>query len=200
MPSSDQRCSLRFVLRGGANLLTDTPGDGKVTPRPFELHFYPSLAAAGPMPDGLPTAFPAPVPGDLFNPVTLDRSVVTTGMRSIEQDKIGQWRWGLGPESAIAFQLDQARELSLQLDFINVIQDQQMVIIANGKELTRFNNLPQQAWLREKTSSMVRFQGQPGENRIVIRYEKWNGNGAAVSQQDQSPYAVAFTRLIIQGL
>ena len=37
----------------------------------------------------------------------------------------------------------------------------------------------------------VPFQGMAGENRIVIRYAKWNGNGGLVSASDATPYAMS---------
>ena len=198
-PCPGQLVHLRVVLRGAASLVTDTP-EGKAAPRPLELFLYPPLGGTQPQLAASLAPFPHPVPGDLFAMNTLAPTVAVRGLMDIERDAAGAWRWATGPETEITFHLDSAQATGMDLRFTNIIEGQSVSILANGKELAVMKGLARQEWLRGTSTAMVSFPGVPGENKVVIRFGKWNGNGADVSQTDTTPYAAAITGLVIRDL
>jgi len=197
-PRAGQRIYLRFILQNGANLVTDKL-EAEKRQRPFDLFLYPPHPVAGaPLAVSL-TTFPKPNPGDLLNLVTMDKSIAVQGLGGIERDQMGKWRWGMGPETEITFDLPAPGEVEFDLRFCNIIEGQQMAILANDEKLADLKNLPKQAWLRD-TRTVLRFQGNAGRNTFTIRYGLWNRYGAEVSQTDATPYALAFTGLTLQGV
>ncbi len=199
-PTPGLRVALRLELGAGASLLTETPGENRAAPRPFSLSFSPSLEAAAPPPAGATAPFAAPVPGDLFNTNTLSPGLSLAGLGGIEQDTAGSWRWGLGPQSEVAFTLPEEAALTLDARLSNGIPDQEVVVLVNGQEKARLAGLPRQAWLAGGTDLRLAFTAKAGANSLVVRYGKWNGHGTEAPAGDASPYAVAFTRFVIEGL
>ncbi len=200
VPLRSGRYTVRFVLHGGAELVTNTPGDARATPRPFDLRFYPGRDPAASAFDVKMAAFPDPVPGDFFNLQTLDRNIRTSGLLGVEADKGGKWRWGLGPETAVTFTLPEKRRIGLELEYSNVIERQGLSILVNGKEVYAVLDLEKCQWLKGNAQLRLEVEGMPGENTILLRYAKWNGHGGVVAENDTNPYALAFTRFVVRGL
>jgi len=187
---------IRYVLKNGATLLTSPSKREDATQRPLDVHLYPALDLAHST-SPPPQAFPSPMPGDLFNPVTISPEISLAGMSSIEHDAKGTWRWGTGPQSGITFSLAAPRAVSVHLEFNNPLPGQEVTVWANGKLVQRLADLPRQDWMREFSEMSFSFPGVAGSNQIEIRYGVWNGHGATFSTTDATPYAIAFTRCVI---
>ena len=132
---------------------------------------------------------------DFFDPRTLDATVQTTGLRDIEFDPAGKWRWAVGPESRISFRQQQARPMRLEFAISNPLPGQSIVLSINGQEVKRYDNLPATPWLAATLSESLPFDAQAGTNEIVFTYSLQNGRGATLGSSDQTPYAVSFTTL-----
>lgn len=199
IPKDEQKVYLRFILQNGANLVTDKPEEMR-TQRPFNLYLYSALPVKGASFNVSRTPFSKPVPGDLFNLVTMNASIAVQGLGGIERDPAGTWRWGLGPETEISFTLPTPGEVQFDLRFCNVIEGQHVEVLANGEKMMNLANLPKQAWLNEDTQAVLRFNGHAGRNTITLRYALWNHHGTEISQSDAMPYAMALTGLTLHGL
>jgi len=96
--------------------------------------------------------------------------VAVTGLDVLESNSLGDFRWGRGPETAIAFRVDQARQLSLEMDVKSPIAGQHLDILLNGKVIGETDLPPQ----RQNRNLTVPVQAQPGDNTLALRYRYWN--------------------------
>jgi hypothetical protein len=195
----DETIRIRFVLKNGAVLLTNIPMKEGATQYSMDLHLYPALDQAY---SKLPytQAFSSPIPGDLFNPVTIDPEVTLLGLSNIEHDTKGAWRWATGPQSSITFRLATPRTVNAHLTFNNPFPGQEVTVWANGKLVQRLAAIPRQDWMQEFTETNFSFPGEAGNNLIELRYGVWNGHGASLSSTDATPYAIAITQCVIHPI
>jgi len=126
-----------------------------------------------------------------------DVPLVETGISGLERAKEGDYRWGMGPETTLRFNLERPEEARLEAAFSNPIPGQGVTVLANGKPIKRLENLAPQPWLVGTTALNLAFPGKSGENVITLRYDGWNGREAreAFARDDGRPLAMAFTRL-----
>jgi len=121
--------------------------------------------------------------------------LVAEGLKDIEVDGGNRWRWALGSETRLIFNLAQDSPVTLFFSLFNPLPGQKIRIEANGESLGELDNLPADSWLIPGTVFQRAFPGRAGKNIMRFRFEKWNGNPALFAANDPQPYAAAFTAL-----
>ncbi len=109
----------------------------------------------------------------------------------IEHNEANIWRWGLGPESGLAFDLPEAAPLVLELDFANVLPGQTVTVAANGEVVARFANLPADA----TESRRIPIPGRTGRNTVTIACSDWNHGKTTFAATDIRPMALFLRKL-----
>lgn len=118
-----------------------------------------------------------------------------TGMSSIEKNPQGVlWRWALGPETQVSFQLPAAQSLEVDFSFLNPISDQDVTIEANGTPVDKIVGINQNQTVQKRAE----FAGVQGKNTIILKYKSWNKNPVVIAPKDDRPMAVVFTRFAIE--
>lgn len=113
------------------------------------------------------------------------------GLGRIEHNADNLWRWGLGPQSTLRFELAQAGTYLLDLDYANGIPGQTVTIAANGKVLAILADLPADA----RDSRRIAIPGRKGGNTVVIAYSDWNHGKTTFAATDVRPMALFIRRL-----
>lgn len=117
-----------------------------------------------------------------------------TGMSPIEKNPQGViWRWALGPQTQVSFQLPAAQSLAVDFSFLNPIPGQDVVIEANGTPVDKVVGINQ----NQTVNKRAEFAGVQGANTIVFKYKRWNKNPVAIAPNDNRPMAIAFTKFAI---
>ncbi len=132
-----------------------------------------------------------------FYSKTLD--LTEEGLGRAEYNDVNAWRWGLGPETALAFSLDKDGPLSLDYVFENPVPNQDVVLFVNGKAVKEYKALKQ----ADRITEHLDFTGRAGRNEVVFRYRDWNNNAATkgastFAATDVRPMAVFFKKLRIE--
>ncbi|UJX40317.1 glycosyltransferase family 39 protein [Desulfovibrio sp. JY] len=116
---------------------------------------------------------------------------VQGGLGKIEHSDLNLWRWGLGPQSELAFDLPQAGNYVLEFDFANVIPGQTVTVAVNGTVVETFANLPADA----RESRRIPIAGRQGHNTIAIAYSDWNHGKTTFAATDVRPMALFIRKL-----
>ncbi|MBE9166028.1 hypothetical protein IQ238_00270 [Pleurocapsales cyanobacterium LEGE 06147] len=119
------------------------------------------------------------------------------GLSEIEnQSQESPWRWGLSPETLLKFKLPNSRSLSLVFSFINPINDQDVVVEANGVILEKLDNINKDTNIQRR----LEFKSIPGWNTVVFRYKPdyWNNGKVTFAPGDERNLTVNFTQLAIE--
>jgi len=101
------------------------------------------------------------------------------------------WRWGLGPATRLTFRLEESQWLGLELRFTTPFEGP-ITVEVNGEVIARMSPVPNE--IVERT---LPFRGRAGENRIVLRYSRWNGRPERLFPDERQSLAVRFERLRI---
>ncbi len=109
----------------------------------------------------------------------------------IEHNDANIWRWGLGPQSQLTFDLAEAASVWLEFDFANVIAGQTVTVMANGEVLKVLPDLPADA----RESLRIPIAGHPGRNTVTIGYSDWNHGRTTFSEGDIRPMALFIRKL-----
>ncbi len=129
-------------------------------------------------------------------PEALPRDFKTAGLLSVERDDGHVWRWGLGPQTALAFVLYEPRRVRLTLRCSNPVPGQTIVVTANGKQAVW--ELPEaRPWMAGLDDFSLTFDGVVGLNSVVIDYRRFNQAGVAFAPADPTNYAAAFTAITL---
>ena len=122
------------------------------------------------------------------------------GLTPEETSPEGNFRWGHGPETSCTFQAKAGERIRLDFAFCNVLPDQSVQLLFNGRTVAAYDHLPRQKWLRETIADTLSLTTDAGENRLVFRFAAYNGQDAAATfaPGDTRPLAAAFTRLRIE--
>ncbi len=121
------------------------------------------------------------------------------GLGRVEFNEVNTWRWGLGPETAVRFTLDEDGPASLVYVFENLIADQAVELFINGEKVKEHRALKQS----DRISEQLTFDGRKGENAVIFRYKDWNnnpatGDAATFAATDIRPMAVFFKKLLLE--
>ncbi|MEQ9000840.1 MAG: hypothetical protein RID53_30600 [Coleofasciculus sp. B1-GNL1-01] len=115
-----------------------------------------------------------------------------TGLSEIEQDqKNNRWRWGLGPETRLSFQLSTSQKIVLTFSFHNPIDNQEVLLEINGQVIRNFLDISKDTVKKE----FIEFSGKKGVNSIVFKYNDWNHNNISFAPKDQRNMAIYFTEI-----
>jgi len=119
--------------------------------------------------------------------------LTVAGLSEIEKNAEGSiWRWALGPETRLTFQMPRTQSLAVVFSFLNSISGQDVVVEANGVTV-KIADINQDTIKRR-----LEFQGIEGLNTIVFKYKNWNKNPVAFAPNDPRPMAIQFTQLTIE--
>jgi len=119
------------------------------------------------------------VPTGLFDSPDI-ASVREKNLGKLEHNSSNTWRWGLGPQSELDFDLPEDKPLWLEFDFSNVIPGQTVTVAANGQSVATFPDLPADA----QESRRIAILGQKGHNTVTIHYSDWNHGKTAFAVSD----------------
>jgi hypothetical protein len=138
-----------------------------------------------------------PLTHDFFKPEALPFGTSTENLQDMlsQAEPPRQWRWALGPRTAVTINLPRDGEVVLRFAFNNPLERQTVTLSADGRTLWTGEALPAQKWMRDVVEQTVRFKGKKGANTLVFQFSRWNGSPDFFSQTDHTPYAVAFVRL-----
>ncbi|WP_341528682.1 hypothetical protein [Nostoc sp. UHCC 0302] len=121
------------------------------------------------------------------------RSLALQGLSDIEKDnKSNSWRWALGPETVISFQLAKSQPLKLNFKFINLIASQNVDVEINGVAINK-NSYE----VGDQVEHSFKFQGTVGLNKIIFRYKDWNKHNTTFAPNDVRLMAINFQELLI---
>jgi hypothetical protein len=124
------------------------------------------------------------------------QSLITIGLSNIEKnDRDGNWRWALGPETSLNFKLSKPQPLKLYFKFVNPIPGQNVGVEINGVAGEIISNTR----LGETTERSLKFQGVAGLNNIIFRYKDWNKYQTTFAPKDDRPMAIQFKELAISA-
>ena len=160
-------CITEFYKRLGKPVAeTIVPGPGRVQfiPKSPELKRQVNLTLGSQLKFEVPLNFSESNLLKLNSPYSL----TLTGLESIEKDdKNGNFRWGLAPETVISFRLPESQLLDVKIKFENLLDGQTLKIKFNHNEETIFN-------LRagEIVEYPLKLSGITGLNKMVISYAK----------------------------
>lgn len=117
-----------------------------------------------------------------------------TGLSKIEQnEQNSKWRWALGAETKITFNLRKPQPLQLGFSLTSPINNQNINIELNGTPIYTSINLNKS----DVASRTTILQGFTGLNTITFKYKDWNKNGVTFEPNDDRPMAVSFNQLVI---
>jgi len=116
------------------------------------------------------------------------------GLGNIEGTAPDNWRWALGSETTLVFNLDEPQKLTLSFKFDNAIDGQNVTVEFNGVAVATFNNLKKGT----SVDRVIEIQASKGLNRITFNYKYWNQNQITFAPKDSRPMSVSFTRLLIK--
>lgn len=160
-------CVAEFYKRLGkpvAETIIPGPGRVKFIPKSPELKSQVNLAL------GTKLKFEVLLNLSESNLLEVDSpySLTLTGLESIEKDnKNGNFRWGLAPETVISFRLSESQPLEVKIKFENLVEGQIIKVKFNHNEET-ISNLK----LGATVERQLRLSGIAGLNKLVISYEK----------------------------
>ncbi|BAZ70141.1 MAG: hypothetical protein KME28_01575 [Pelatocladus maniniholoensis HA4357-MV3] len=118
------------------------------------------------------------------------------GLSYIETDnQLNSWRWALGPETSLKFNLAKSQILNFNFKFINPIVIQNINLEINGIIVDTMNNLKE----NDSVEKNITFQGIQGWNQIIFTYKDWNKNNTKFATQDERPMAINFQKLTISA-
>ncbi|MHC1789092.1 glycosyltransferase family 39 protein [Solidesulfovibrio sp.] len=109
----------------------------------------------------------------------------------IEHNATNIWRWGLGPQGMLTFDLAEARPLWLEFDFDNILPGQNVVIAANGEIIATLADLA--AGARE--SRRLPIAGRPGRNSLILATTDWNHGTTTFAATDIRPMSLFIRKL-----
>jgi hypothetical protein len=129
-----------------------------------------------------------------------DVAVVFENMGEVETVSEGRFRWGVGQQSTLRFNLAHPAAMHLDIACNNPIPGQTLEIMANGISLGKIGPLAPQPWLAETTPLQLDFAGKPGENEVTLRYGFYNHMTPGPLESTFAPgdgrqLAMAFTKL-----
>jgi hypothetical protein len=109
----------------------------------------------------------------------------------IEHNAANIWRWGLGPQSELRFELPEATDLLLEFDFANVIAGQTVTVLANGEAVAVFPDLAVDA----REDRRIPLAGRQGANTVAIAVSDWNHGKTTFAPADIRPMGLFIRKL-----
>ncbi|EKO40679.1 MAG: hypothetical protein B193_0591 [Solidesulfovibrio magneticus str. Maddingley MBC34] len=131
------------------------------------------------------------VPAGRFDFTPVVRHLREQNLGKIEHGVANVWRWGLGPTSAMTFELDKPQALILEFDFDNTIDGQTVAVAANGQLLENLSGLG----VGETRRLRLPIAGRAGANDVLIAYSHWNHGTVTFAETDVRPMALFIRRL-----
>jgi len=131
------------------------------------------------------------VPKGPFASASVIANLRETNLGKIEHNENNIWRWGMGPNSLLTFELDQARPLWLEFDFDNLLPGQNVVVAANGEIIANMSGLAAGAQERHR----LPIAGRPGKNSVIIASTSWNHGTATFAETDVRPMSLFIRKL-----
>ena len=123
------------------------------------------------------------------------------GLDQTEESRRQRFVWGLGPQTVLAFSLQQPRRLRLEYGIANSLPGQRVSIAVNGVDMAELVFLESPGG-DERQSGVDVYNASAGLNAISFLYDDWNGHKSVVNAEDGRQLAVRFTtlRLVADGL
>ncbi len=117
-------------------------------------------------------------------------------LSKIENNQNSKWRWGLSPETKLKFKLPESKLLTLNFNFINPIDGQDVIVEANGKILESIVDFGKDTNIQRK----LKFKSITGWNTVVFKYKDnyWNNGKETFAPGDERNMTVNFTQLAIE--
>jgi hypothetical protein len=131
------------------------------------------------------------VPAGRFDSTPLAKNLREQNLGKIEHNEANIWLWGLGPTSALTFELDKPQALVLEFDFDNTVDGQNVVVAANGAVLENLSGLG----VGEARRLRLPIAGRAGANDVLIGYGRWNHGDVTFAATDIRPMALFIRRL-----
>lgn len=131
------------------------------------------------------------VPAGRFDSTPRAMGLREQNLGKIEHGLDNVFRWGLGPTSAMTFELDNPQALILEFDFDNTLDGQTVVVAANGQILENLSGLG----VGETGRLRIPIAGRAGANDVLIAYSHWNHGTVTFAETDVRPMALFIRRL-----
>lgn len=131
------------------------------------------------------------VPAGRFDSTPVARHLREQNLGKIEHGLDNVFRWGLGPTTAMTFELDKPQALTLEFDFDNTIDGQTVVVAVNGQILENLSGLG----VGQTHRLRLPIAGRAGANDVLIAYSHWNHGKVTFAETDIRPMALFIRRL-----
>ncbi|MCP2727785.1 hypothetical protein [Limnofasciculus baicalensis] len=120
--------------------------------------------------------------------------IAVTGISTIEGSTPNNWRWALGSETSLVFELLTSQELNLLFSFDNPIEGQDVIVEVNGSTVKEITNIRK----NEKIDQILKIPAVKGRNQIVFRYKYWNNKPVSFAPNDPRQMSISFTKFMIR--
>ena len=122
------------------------------------------------------------------------------GLDPAEKSPEGAFRWAHGSETSCTFQANAGERIRLDFAFTNILPNQSVRLLLNGRTVGTYDRLLSQKWLRETVADTLSLTATAGKNRLVFQFAAYNGRDATstFAPEDTRLLAAAFTRLRIE--
>lgn len=125
--------------------------------------------------------------------------VAMKGLDDPEHAKGLIWRWSLGRDVFINFDVARKEPCVLDLSINNYIPGQQVEIYINERLVRVVQNIPSHSWDDPGLSLSLPFMSVSGKNRIHLVLSEWNHKQSKEYVADQRPLGVKFFRISLRS-
>jgi hypothetical protein len=129
-------------------------------------------------------------------------AVQATGFRHVERASGVDYRWILGPTATITLALGAPKHLKLIFTASNPIDDQDIVIILNGKDIAKFKTIPKDDRLLGFKKYEALLDAAAGTNELTLTFSRYNHRTPqeTFAAVDQDPLAIMISHFEITEL
>lgn len=128
-----------------------------------------------------------------------DAEITATGLWETEENAERRFRWGLGPSTVVTVFAPRHARIHIAMECLSATPDQALLVVANGKEVTRWNTIPYAGTATDLARHDIVFEANPGRNTVELRYGTWLGDKTNHAlPHDQRKMAVMFQSLRVE--
>lgn len=112
-----------------------------------------------------------------------------TGMEGPEQSTEGVWRWMIGQQASLRFNLDKPQTLVLRYAMNNPLPGQRIELLVNKTSVSVHDGLEATPWLKRSVQETIRIDGKQGVNTVEWKFSLQNHSGVVFAENDKRPLA-----------
>ncbi|MFU2207730.1 hypothetical protein [Solidesulfovibrio sp. C21] len=130
-----------------------------------------------------------------------DADVTVTGLWGTEENAERRFRWGIGPSTVVTVFAPRHARIHVAVQCLSATPDQTLLVVANGKELARWNDIAYVGTATDLSRHDVALKAKPGRNTVELRYATWLGDKMHPAlPHDQRKMAVMFQSFQVETM